>query len=1594
MRDAAKTRYKSRHVDSFDTMCDAELALIDKVELRLTLANSPTKLAELLQIYLCPLLTKLASPHEQVRTKIQEVLEHLNVRINAGKVELPIRKLAEQLFQVGESEIKSQDLIYLNQAVTNNFGGGGNNVDDNNAIALVVPKISQLKALKDIAFDIILKFCEKLEVPAGVKVETPADAECLSQLLLKLYNKDPAWETSHSVLSRIERHKLRPYALKLLSTLDAKYQLGPLIVASNVTNVREAEEPLKEVLRKVDLESPEIVEALYDLFKRLSDYEEEDVDMTESTQLPDGDVDEPVEWLQEYYGEHELGHKEIPAAVFPALTKIIQLLSNSKTGLNYDPKVIINGAFDMHYGSSQNLFNATLGFINRLARQQQESQVGDATCYRVICKLIFGQMREWPLLANSSLPSTTAAVRREAYSTVGQILQKAPSIIPVVFLFASLRVEPAEYIVGIQHALRECKQSVVSHLQSDPHLYNILEDTLSSTYHSIAARTLAVQYAREFPFESAKARYLCLLVLKDSNQGASGLVEDAKRGLTADARSKYPDFAELFELCNAVETDKTDFYEYAIRVLEGSRKASSEDINYSQYYEFVTRGVRCKSGTALDVWRDLAINNPDLVQSSSAQTLFEMVGNKDVRTVRAAASVLAIYINNHGQSELLDELAKRASDPNYLLALCYAIGQQHKTSDIIPIAVKHIGDTIEHSELAIEALAELCLSCDDVSVGDNIVDLLTKMAKKEDGRAVFSLGAIARTRGYSTEIVESIMDMHTSKNIGHMLASGEALCAAAGAYNSNGNNVSDLIDKVLVSCESTKPALRKHTGAWLLSILRNFGNVDLDKYIHSIHVQLVRLLSDQDMAVQELAGQGLALAFYKDPSKSHDLIRDWGSWARGDLKIAGGGSSGVKFREMFNAAVELKQPELVYLFILADTTTGTITKNETGYQGMLKTRAKPLNLEELKQGFSFSSDQGSKFFRFRFDPSSTVRQSMNNIWSKLGGQDVVIPFEETLKHLLEQLNSRDWRVRESTVWALADLISGKEVISYRVHLEALWLCTFRAIDDVKEGVRNAGQTLGRTLLATMPGLSKCPQEIPLLLDLLSSTSGVQAQSKDVQEFALRALLRVTELKNSKTIIEYVPRLVSMLLELLSTLEPEAINYVQLNADKYGVSSDFVDTSRMTQLRHSPIMEAIERLLTIRPLDTVQIAQILVRSSPSIGTPTRLAVSRIIALRAAELKEHADDLLLACSKRVRNDRNEVVSQSFCTAAAYICPYASSVDRYIGMLYDWYASTELDTEKRTIARAVCAIAVHSPTTSLDHRLVALEFVGKSDTDTETKEEFDKAWQEVGSNASAQSSVNEIVRLLQQRLKSAHHEVRQSAALACAEFASYTSASNEGWRQILSTLLEGCEGRSWSGKETIFDALVALVCAHKEAVQNDSQLLETVTGVAQREASRKNKDYQKHSLVSFSKFVQNFGGANESLYSELCDLCQDNAENEDMAVSVAKSIHFVLSKSNEASLSVQNRLLAVYHDNLDQVRLEISPQFVTESCEMALANPLLDYSAMWSKIFDKCGPSNRREDIRKEAAKFAKILNKDVSQWLTSEKSDVVLVELNNN
>lgn len=98
-----------------------------------------------------------------------------------------------------------------------------------------------------------------------------------------------------------------------------------------------------------------------------------------------------------------------------------------------------------------------------------------------------------------------------------------------------------------------------------------------------------------------------------------------------------------------------------------------------------------------------------------------------------------------------------------------------------------------------------------------------------------------------------------------------------------------------------------------------------------------------------------------------------------------------------------------------------------------------------------------RLYRYQFDPTPNLQNSMQRIWHALvpETQKTIDEYhEEILKDLIENLTANQWRVRQSCCLALQDFLRGggnRSLHDMVGSMENLWSQLFRVMDDVHEG---------------------------------------------------------------------------------------------------------------------------------------------------------------------------------------------------------------------------------------------------------------------------------------------------------------------------------------------------------------------------------------------------------------------------------------------------------------------------------------------------------------------------------------------------------------
>ncbi|KAE8414924.1 proteasome stabiliser-domain-containing protein [Aspergillus pseudocaelatus] len=736
---------------------------------------------------------------------------------------------------------------------------------------------------------------------------------------------------------------------------------------------------------------------------------------------------------------------------------------------------------------------------------------------------------------------------------------------------------------------------------------------------------------------------------------------------------------------------------------------------------------------------------------------------------------------------------------------------------------------------------------------ETINDKLKPDAKAESEIAIIAMGLLSVSFSkvdhkdpQFTNFLNSLYDLHEIRSPETHFTVGEALSGAAAGWTSKSiatefdvdeklptlqlsdTVLAEMCDKIITDCGASKPSLRKASSIWLLCLVKNCGHLQqMQARLRKCQRTFTRLLADRDEVVQETGAQGLSLVYdIGDQTLKDDLVRDLvdsftaagsnlgGGKVNEDTELfepgalpTGGGSSVNTYKDIMNLASEAGDPTLVYRFM-------SLASNNA-----LWTNRAAFSKLGISTIFSDSSANGylaknpkiyPKLFRYRFDPNPNVQRSMNTIWQALVKDTAAIisdHFDEIMDDLLRSLLAgREWRVRQAR----------RQPEKYSKYMEEIFLKAFKLVDDIKESVRAAALKLCqaitnaviRTLETSYTETKRADIMLASTIPFLLSDKGMESDVQEVQGFAIGALIQIIKKSPGQPLRPFVPRVMEQFLNSLSSLEPQAVNYVHLNADKYGLTGQEIDKMRLSSIRTSPMMEVIERMK-----EFAESLESVLRSA--VGLPTKVGCSRVLVLLSMRT------LLV----KYVVDRNDTVSASYCTSIGYLMRLASD-DRVLKTIE--HAKTLYLTAEDANQRIIAAEILHSTSKLSNDRFMAFAatalpfiFVSKYDTDEHVQEAFEKTWQD---------NVGEITSLHTAALGFANGIMALDPELDL--------ATSECLWPVLEKALAG---KTWDGKEVV------------KLWLEKPRAGDTMKAIAIREAKRINPTYRPHAITAFGGIAQ---------------------------------------------------------------------------------------------------------------------------------------------
>ncbi|AQZ14391.1 ECM29 (YHL030W) [Zygosaccharomyces parabailii] len=805
-----------------------------------------------------------------------------------------------------------------------------------------------------------------------------------------------------------------------------------------------------------------------------------------------------------------------------------------------------------------------------------------------------------------------------------------------------------------------------------------------------------------------------------------------------------------------------------------------------------------------------------------------------------------------------------------------------------------------------------------------IMNILSpKLQKDESLVEVWGfLSLYSNESGFFDEIYSKLYDTHATKQIELLFDGGEAFSVLAGGWKSaylakqldisrsvlgslqhtfGDDYVSVVLDRILLACDSTKPSLRKSACIWLLSLVQYLKKSSgVISRCNEIHLRFMKFLADRDEFVQDSASRGLSLIYeigngdlqesmVKSLLKSFTASANAMSMSSGSVSgetqlfeegtLSTGEGSVSTYKDILNLASEVGDPSLVYKFMsLAKSSSLWSSRKGIAFGlGAIMSKSSLENL--LLQDRSISEKLIPKLYRYKFDPYQSVSRSMNDIWNTLiSNSNSIINeyFDEILQELLTGMGNKEWRVREASTLALLNLIQTQSDASLNDKLLDIWFMAFRSMDDIKESIREAGSKL-TTVLAKMLARTvdvnkgvkpeKSRRILESIIPFLLGSKGLNSDAEEVRSFSLKTVIDLV--KNSGSAMKpFAVDLVFEFILLFSSIEPQVVNFLSLNANTYKVDANTIDMHRKSAVTGSPLLQAIEKLITDSDdsLMEAYVGSVTKAIKKSVGLPSKVAASTVVNLLvkrySSSLKPFGGKLLRICMNQFE-DRNESVRLAFAVSFGHVYHVASleKCIKYAEQLSTRYFSSVDASSRKVVGYAIEAVSLHAAPQFEDTAgiYVPLLFVASNDADESIRTFFAKIWTESSSSdiGAVKLYLEEIVDLLKKNIGSNDFAMRRTCAKSVCLLCDKVDASVPAkvLEQLFSITIEALKGRTWEGKEVIVEAMVALAVKFRDYVSTHSELQNSIGGVLNMEISRQNKKYTRQIVFCYSQYLDAF-------------------------------------------------------------------------------------------------------------------------------------------
>ncbi|RWS16185.1 proteasome-associated protein ECM29-like protein [Dinothrombium tinctorium] len=327
----------------------------------------------------------------------------------------------------------------------------------------------------------------------------------------------------------------------------------------------------------------------------------------------------------------------------------------------------------------------------------------------------------------------------------------------------------------------------------------------------------------------------------------------------------------------------------------------------------------------------------------------------------------------------------------------------------------------------------------------------------------------------------------------------------------------------------------------------------------------------------------------------------------------------------------------------------------------------------------------------------------------------------------------------------------------------------------------------------------------------------------------------------------------------------------------------------------------------------------------------------------ELKPFADKLIKPLLKNLTN-RNLSVQKFNADTIGHIIKLLSedSVETLLLSHRDKYFNDDSRKNRQIVASLLSSMAKHSPDIVKRYSVIILPFSFYCMHETkpseqsfeESSQNFISLYEEIWSDftISSESGIKlyskEILELVSRGFESQLWLVKQQAAkcLTSALEKMGKTSESELINHLLQLLTNSLGGRTWQGKESILTALKTLLIEHKEILKkllkNNDINLENIIDIMLRECKKENIDYKKVAIISTAEILVNYESVKtHQFYTEILkplllnNLDEKNESTEDES-DLKNELELCFVSLNALKICWPRVAINLYEDCIDTV------------------------------------------------------------------------------